>query len=66
MDAVFSVGLEFNMTGGIVPLNGFDQAQYARVDQVFKQYMRREPIMNPLGNILDLRQLLYQQPLALR
>jgi hypothetical protein len=32
MDAVLSVGLEFNMTGGIVPLNGFDQAQYARVD----------------------------------
>ncbi len=55
MDTVFSVGLEFNMTGGIVPLNGFDQAQDARVDQVFKQYMRRKPIMNPLGNILDLR-----------
>jgi len=55
MDAVFSVGLEFNMTGGIVPLNGFDQAQNARVDHVFKQYMRREPIMNPLGNVLDLR-----------
>jgi hypothetical protein len=66
MDAVFSVGLEFNMTGGIVPLNGFDQAQNARVDHVFKQYMRREPIMNPLGNVLDLRQLLYEQPLALR
>jgi len=55
MDAVFSVGLKFNMTGGIVPLSGFDQAQNARVDQVFKQYMRREPIMNPPGNILDLR-----------
>jgi methylmalonyl-CoA mutase cobalamin-binding subunit len=64
--AVFGIGLESDMAGGVIPLNGLDQSQDARVDQVFKKNIGWKPIMNSLRDVLDLGELFEQQALALR
>ena len=51
---VFGIRLEFNMAGGVKPLNGLDQSKNAGMDQVFKKDMRWKPIMNSLGDVFDL------------
>jgi hypothetical protein len=52
--AVFGVRLEFNMAGGVKPLNRLDQSQDARMDQVFKKNMRWKPVVNSLGDVFNL------------
>ena len=65
MDAVFSVGLEFNMTGGVKPLNGLDESEDSSMYQVLEKDVRRKPVVDSLGDVLDLRKLFQQEALAL-
>ena len=63
-NAKLGIGFQLNVFAGIEFLDGVDQANHARVNQVLQRDLRRQPVVNPPGHVPHLRQMLQQQSLA--
>jgi hypothetical protein len=63
-NAELRVRLEVDVPARIEFFNCINQADHPGMDQIFERYLRWQAIVNPPGDVTDLRQMLKQQSLA--
>ena len=64
--AEFGIVLELNIFVRIVFAYGIHQAEDSGVNQIFKQHLGRQTIVDAPGNVLHLLQVIEKKPFALR